>query len=190
MCKQHYSFDADQLFSCLVDWAIDQEEDDTLKAEVICYRALNKRASRIANHIVALRTDLEDIAKQRFKSVKALTDANAYYRIAPHIIYSTPPLTHMTDNQVNHARNHFNDPWANHPCYDTLHYTWCDSNDHNVEDCKPLTKCEYCDRWGHCSDFCRTPHDTCQIDKPCCIPREHARWGLHTCPSDVHVFYT
>jgi hypothetical protein len=99
--KQHYSFDADQPFSHLVDWAVDQEEDDTLKAEVTHYRALDKRASHIANHIAALRADLEDVTKQRFKSVKALTDANAYYRIAPHVTYTTPPLTHMTDNQVN-----------------------------------------------------------------------------------------
>jgi hypothetical protein len=33
-CKQRYSFEADQPFSRLVDWALDQEEDDTLKAEV------------------------------------------------------------------------------------------------------------------------------------------------------------
>jgi hypothetical protein len=33
-CKQRYSFEADQPFSCLVDWALDQEEDDMLKAEV------------------------------------------------------------------------------------------------------------------------------------------------------------
>jgi hypothetical protein len=188
-CKQRYSFDADQPFSRLVDWAVNQEEDDTLKAEVTRYRALNKRASRIANHIVALRVDLEDVAKQRFESVKALTDANAYYRIAPRVIYSTPPLTYMTDNQVNHARNYFDDPWADRPHHDTFHCAWCDSNDHNIEDCKPLLKCEYCNRWGHDSDFCRTPHDACQVDKPCRIPREHARWGLHTCSSDVRVFH-
>jgi hypothetical protein len=172
-----------------VDWAVDQEEDDTLKAEVTRYRALNKRASRIANHIAALRADLEDVAKQRFESAKALTDANAYYCIAPRIIYSTPPLTYMTDNQVNHARNYFDDPWADRPCHNTLHCAWCDGDDHNVENCKPLLKCEYCNRWGHCSNFCHTPHDACQVDKPCHIPREHARWGLHTCPSDVRVFY-
>jgi len=32
--KQRYSFEANQPFSRLVDWALDQEEDDTLKAEV------------------------------------------------------------------------------------------------------------------------------------------------------------
>jgi len=52
--KQWYSFEADQPFSHLMDWAINQEEDDTLKAEVAQYRAMTKRASRIANHIVAL----------------------------------------------------------------------------------------------------------------------------------------
>jgi hypothetical protein len=187
--KQRYSFDADQPFFRLVDWAVDQEEDDTLKAEVTHYRALNKRASCIANHIAALRADLEDVTKQRFESVKALMDANTYYRIAPRVIYSMPPLTHMTDNQVNHACNHFNDPWADCPCHDTLHCTWCDSDNHNVEDCRPLLKCKYCNRWGHCSDFCRTPHDACQVNKLCHVPCKHARWGLHTCSSNVRVFY-
>jgi hypothetical protein len=182
-------FDADQPFSRLVDWAVDQEEDDTLKAKVTRYRALNKQASRIANHIAALRADLEDITKQRFESTKALGDTNAYAHIAPRVIYSTPPLSHMTDNQVHHARNYFDNPWADRPRHNTLLCAWCNTNDHNVEDCKPLTKCEYCDRWGHCSNFCHTLHDACQVDKPCRIPRKHARWGLHTCPSDVHVFY-
>jgi hypothetical protein len=52
--KQRYSFKADQPFSRLIDWALDQEEDDTLKAEIARYRAMTKRASRIANHIAAL----------------------------------------------------------------------------------------------------------------------------------------
>jgi hypothetical protein len=59
--KQCYSFEADQPFSRLVDWALDQEEDDMLKAEVARYRAMTKRASRIANHIAALREDLADV---------------------------------------------------------------------------------------------------------------------------------
>ena len=66
--KQRYSFEADQPFSRLVDWALDQEADDTLKAEVARYRAMTKRASRIANHIAALCEDLADITQQRFLS--------------------------------------------------------------------------------------------------------------------------
>jgi hypothetical protein len=187
-CKQQYSFEADQPFSHLVDWALDQEEDDTLKAEVTCYRAMTKRASRIANHIAALREDLADVTQQRFQSAKSLADANTY-RIALRIIYSMPPLKHLTDNQVNHARDFFDNPWADRPRHDTLLCSWCSADDHNIEDCKPLTKCEYCGRWGHCSDFYCTPHDTCSINEPCRIPREHIRWGLHTCPSDVRVFH-
>jgi hypothetical protein len=187
--KQRYSFEADQPFSRLVDWALDQEEDDTLKAEVARYRAMTKRASCIANHIAALREDLADVTQQRFQSAKSLADANAYGHIAPHVIYSTPPTEHLTDNQVHHARNFFDDPWADRPHHNTLLCSWCGADDHNVEDCKPLTECEYCGRWGHCSDFCRTPHDACSINEPCHIPRKHARWGLHTCPSNVRVFH-
>ena len=172
-----------------MDWALDQEEDDTLKAEVARYRAMTKRASRIANHIAALREDLADVTQQRFQSTKSLANANAYYCIAPRVIYSTPPVEHLTDNQVHHTWNFFDDPWADRPCHDTLLCSWCGADDHNVEDCKLLTKCEYCGRWGHFSDFCQTPHDACSINEPCRIPREHARWSLHTCPSNVHVFH-
>jgi hypothetical protein len=76
--KQRYLFEADQPFSCLMDWALDQEEDDTLKAEVTRYRAMTKRASRITNHIAALREDLADVTQQRFQSAKSLADANTY----------------------------------------------------------------------------------------------------------------
>jgi hypothetical protein len=160
-----------------------------LKAEVAQYRAMTKRASHIANHIAALQEDLADVTQQCFQSAKSLADANAYYRIAPHVIYSMPPLDQLTNNQVHHAHDFFDDPWANRPHHDTLLYLWCGTDDHNVEDCKPLTKCEYCGHWGHCSDFCRTPHDACSINEPCHIPREHARWGLYMCPSDVHIFH-
>jgi hypothetical protein len=61
--KQQYSFEADQPFSRLVDWALDQEEDDTLKAEVACYRVMTKRANCIANHIAALCEDLANITQ-------------------------------------------------------------------------------------------------------------------------------
>jgi hypothetical protein len=64
--KQWYSFKADQPFSRLIDWAIDQEEDNMLKAEVARYRAMTKRASCIANHIAALHENLADITQQRF----------------------------------------------------------------------------------------------------------------------------
>jgi hypothetical protein len=188
-CKQRYSFEADQPFSHLMDWALDQEEDDTLKAEVARYGAMTKRASRIANHIAALQEDLADVTQQCFQSAKSLADVNAYYCIAPCVIYSMPPLEHLTDNQVNHARNFFDNPWADHPYHDTLLCSWCGANNHNIKDCKPLTKCECYGRWGHCSDFCQTPHDACSIDEPCCIPHKHARWGLHTCPSNVRIFH-
>jgi len=175
--------------SCLVDWALDQEEDNTLKAEVTQYRAMTKRASCIANHIVALGEYLANISQQRFKNTKSLAGTNAYYCITPRIIYSTLPLEQMTNNQVNHAHNYYDDPWANHPRHNTLLCSWCRADDHNVKDCKPLTKCEYCDQWGHCSDFCRTPHDACSIDEPCHIPHEHTRWGLHMCSSEIRIFH-
>jgi len=70
---------------------------------------MTKRASHIANHIVALREDLANISQRHFKSAKSLADDNAYYRIAPRIIYSTPPLEQMTNNQVNHAHNYYDD---------------------------------------------------------------------------------
>jgi hypothetical protein len=59
--KQRYLFKANQPFFRLMDWALDQEGDNTLKAEVAQYRAMTKRASCIANHIAALREDLADV---------------------------------------------------------------------------------------------------------------------------------
>jgi hypothetical protein len=81
---------------------------------------MTKRASHITNHIVALQEDLANVTIQCFESAKSLAEANTYYRIAPCVIYSTPPLEQMTDNQVAHTRDFFNDPWANHPRHNTL----------------------------------------------------------------------
>jgi len=60
---QQYLFKANQPFSCLMDWALNQKEDNMLKAEVTHYRAMTERASRIANHIAALQEDLADITQ-------------------------------------------------------------------------------------------------------------------------------
>jgi hypothetical protein len=48
--KQWYSFEADQPFSRLVDWAVDQEKNDTLKAEVARYRAMTKGKPHRQSH--------------------------------------------------------------------------------------------------------------------------------------------
>jgi hypothetical protein len=63
ICTQQYLFKANQPFSYLMDWALNQKEDNMLKAEVTHYRAMTERASCIANHIAALQEDLADITQ-------------------------------------------------------------------------------------------------------------------------------
>jgi len=185
--KQEFAFYPGQSHSKLVDHALALEQDDTLRAEVIRYRTLNTKIHSMARRAAELRRDLFELQKRRHDSAIKLSEANAYQRLAPKILFDAPPAEEMTAYEVQQGRDNFDDPWADRPRLNEPKCAWCDCTSHDTVNCKALTLCRYCRHWGHDEDHCRNPHRACREDKACRVPRDHVRWPLNTCPSNVRI---
>jgi phage shock protein A len=108
--KQEFSFAPHQPFSKLVDFAVAQEKDVSLTAEVHRYRRADDRLRRIARHMAKLREEVADVTHQKHLSAVALASANAFSRVAPRILYDSPPPYLLADNKVQEGRTEFEDP--------------------------------------------------------------------------------
>ena len=185
--KQEFTFYPGQEHSKLVDHALALEQDDTLRAEVIRYRSLSTKIHSMARRTAELRRDLFELQKRRHDSAIKLSEANAYHRLTPKILFDAPPAEEMTAYEVQQGRDNFDDPWADRPRLNEPTCAWCDCTSHDTVNCKALTLCRYCRHWGHDEDHCRNPHRACREDKACRVPRDHPRWSFSTCPSNVRV---
>jgi hypothetical protein len=165
--KQEFAFAPDQPFTRLVDHTITLEQDDTLKAEVICYRALNTRIHSSALCITEMRQDLFDLQRQRCDSAVALSEANTYNRLALRVIFENPPINAMTAEEVHEGHNVFDDPWADRPRIQYYACGWCGQGSHDTKSCKALNLCRFCNQFGHLDEDCRSCHKGCRVDKAC-----------------------
>jgi hypothetical protein len=185
--KQDFTFAPDQPFTRLVDHAVALEKDDTLRAEVIRYRALSTCIRNSALRVAEMQKDLFKLQKQRRDSLIALSEANAYNRLAPKVIFEDPPTNVMTTEEVRCGRDIFDDPWADRPCIQYYACGWCGQGSHDTESCKALNLCPYCNQFGHLDEDCRSCHKGCRVDKACRVPKDHTRFHLNTCRSDVRM---
>jgi hypothetical protein len=185
--KQEFAFAPDQPFTRLIDHAIALEKDDTLKAEVIRYRALNTCIRSSALRIAEMRKDLFDLQRQRCDSAVALSEANAYNRLAPRVIFKDPPADTITAEEVREGHNVFDDPWADRPHIQYYACGWCGQGSHDTKSCRALNLCRYCNQFGHVNEDCRSCHKGCRVNKACRVPKDHTRYHLNTCRSDVRT---
>src|SRR5712691_12501821 len=91
--RQEFFFTDGQVHSEGVDWAMEQENDDTLRAEVIRNRATHARVTCRARQLADLREQLADDRFQLGQSTRRLSRANAYRRLRRHITHSLTPTT-------------------------------------------------------------------------------------------------
>jgi hypothetical protein len=183
--KQEFTFAPDQPFMKLVNHAVALEKDDSLRAEVIHYRTLNTRIQSSASCIAEMQQDLFDLQRQCRDSTVALSEANAYNRLAPRVIFEDPPVDAMTAEEIREGRNIFDNPWADRPCIQYYACGWCGQGSHDTESCKALNLCQFCNQFGHLDEDCHSCHKGCCVDKACQVPKDHVRYHLNTCRSDV-----
>jgi hypothetical protein len=123
--KQEFTFTPDQSFTKLVNHTIALKKDNTLQAEVVCYHALNMHIHNSTLYITKMWKDLFKLQKQHHNSVIALTEANAYNRLAPKVIFKDPPVDFMTTEEIRSSHNTFNNPWVDRPCIQFYACSWC-----------------------------------------------------------------
>jgi len=186
--RQEFFFADHQTHSDGVDWAMRQEGDDTLRAEVIRHRAMRSGVIRRARQVADLREQLADERIALAGSTYRLARANGYRRLRRHITNSlTPTTSDMHARQISRIKAAVDSPWnyTDEKLSDTC--LWCKREGHKVEYCALIRVCELCRAGGHLEEGCFQPHTRCVSFEVCRVPLDHKYRRRHACPSTVVI---
>ena len=129
--RQNFLFHNRQLHTPTVDWAIEQEDDIMLTAEVKRHCRLTDQARDIAMRIAALRNRLHDTQADLMVSSHSLSRANAYQRVRRHIVNRlSPQSSPYSPHHISRMVKAVNSLW-----------NWTDE--------ELATQCKWCKRYGH-----------------------------------------
>jgi len=184
--RQEFFFADNQTHSDGVDWAMRQEGDDTLRAEVIRHRAARTRVIRRARQVAKLREQLADDRIALADSTRRIARANGYCRLRRHITNTlTPATSSMHARQISRIKAAVDSPWnyTDEKLSDLC--LWCKRGGHKVESCALIRICELCRAGGHLEENCYQPHSQCVPFQVCRAPLEHKHRRRHACPSTV-----
>ena len=186
--RQEFFFADNQTHSDGVDWAMRQEGDDTLRAEVIRHRATRTKVIRRARQIAELREQLADEQFALAESTRRIAHANGYRRLCRHITNTlTPTTSAMHARQISRIKEAVDNPWnyTDEKLSDVC--LWCKREGHKVENCAIIRVCELCRAGGHLEEGCYQPHTRCVPFQACRVPLEHKYRRRHACPSTVVI---
>jgi hypothetical protein len=85
----------------MVDFAVQQEGDETLHAEVQCFRRAHNHVGDLAEDLANLQKLYNDTRWEEQNSLQALTRANAFRCLKPRILHDAP---NNTMNDANGAK--------------------------------------------------------------------------------------
>jgi len=186
--RQEFFFADNQTHSDGVDWAICQEGDDTLRAEVIRHRAARTKVIHRAQQVAEMREQLADERFALAESTRRITHANGYRRLCHHITNTLAPTTStMHARQISCIKAAVDSPWnyTDEKLSDMC--LWCKREGHKVENCVLIRICELCRAGGHLEEGCYQPHSRCIFFQVCHVPLDHKYCRHHTCPSTVII---
>jgi hypothetical protein len=142
--------------------ALEDLNDPTLKAKVICHRLFISKMRRTAHHMSHLHCKFLAYQEEAWITYKLLANANAAFCIT-HIINadigggfgSGACLSHRVQLE---GMDILEDPWREEPKRREAFCEWCKHKDHNTGFCHFLHKCQFCNQCGHIKDKCNIPH--------------------------------
>jgi hypothetical protein len=85
--KEAYTFFPGETFMLMVDFAIQQEGDETLRAEVQCFRNAHDQVGDLAEDLANLQKLYNDTRWEEQNSLQALAHANAFCCLKPRILH-------------------------------------------------------------------------------------------------------
>ena len=186
--RQNFLFHNRQLHTPAVDWAIEQEDDITLTAEVKRHRRLTDQARDIAMRIAAMRNRLHDTQADLMVSSHSLSRANAYRRVCRHIVNRLSPQSSPYSSQhVTRMIEAVDSPWNWTDEELATQCEWCKKYGHREEWCAYLRKCMLCGGKGHLDEDCRRPHAFCSPEVECNVPLLHEHRSTMPCPSTIRL---
>jgi len=110
--RQEFFFADNQTHSEGVDWAMQQEGDDTIRAEVIRHRAARMKVIRHARQVAEMREQLADERFALLQSTRRLARANAYRRLRRHITHDlTPATSTLNARHIGRIQAAVDSPW-------------------------------------------------------------------------------
>jgi len=185
---QEFFFADNQTHSDGVDWAMQQEGDDTLRAEVIRHRAAHTKVIRRARQVAELREQLADERYALAESTRRLARANSYRRLRRHITNTlTPTTSTMHAQQISRIKAAVDSPWNYTDEKLSDRCLWCKQGGHKVENCTLIRICGLCHVGGHLEEGCFLPHARCVTFEVCRVPLDHKYRRRQACPSTVII---
>jgi len=163
-----------------------QEGDDTIRAEVIRHRAARTKVIRRARQVAELREQLADERFALLQSTCRLARANAYRRLRRHITHDlTPGTSTLNARHISHIQAAVDSPWNWTDEKLSNECLWCKREGHKVENCALIRVCELCHARGHLEENCFQPHSRCVSFQVCRVPLLHKHRDRHGCPSII-----
>jgi len=186
--RQEFFFAEHQTHTEGVDWAMQQEGDDTLQAEVIRHRAARTKVIRRARQVAELHEQLADDRYAFNQSTRRLTRTNSYRRLRWHITNTlTPATSSLSSRHIHHIQEAVDSLWNTTSDKLSSECMWCRREGHTVEHCALLRVCDLCHARGHLEENCFQPHSRCVSFQVCRVPLLHTHRRRHACPSTVTI---
>jgi len=163
-----------------------QEGDDTIRAEVIRHRAARTKVIRRARQVAEIREQLADERFALLQSTRRLARTNAYRRLHRHITHDlTPGTSTLNARHIGRIQAAVDSPWnwTDEKLSDEC--LWCKREGHKVEHCALIRVCELCHARGHLEENCFQPHSRCVSFQVCHVPLLHKHRNHHSCPSVI-----
>ena len=185
---QNFLFTDMQIHTPAVDWAVEQEGDITLEAEVRRHCNLTKTVREIATHLTVLRDHLHDTQADLMVSSHSLSRSNAYRQVRRQIVNRiSPQSSPYSSRHISRMVAAVDSPW--NWTYEGLNMqcAWCKREGHSEEWCAYLCKCMLCGGKGHIDEDCCKPHAFCSPEVECNVPLLHIHHAKTPCPSDIRL---
>jgi len=186
--RQEFFFAERQTHSDGVDWAMQQEGDDSLRAEVVRNRATHAQVIRAARRVANAREQLADERFTLLQSTRRLARANVYRRLRRHITNSlTPATSSLSSRHIHHIKEAVDSPWNWTTDKLSDECLWCKREGHTVANCALIRVCDLCHVRGHLDENCFQPHSQCVSFQVCRVPLDHKYRRRHACPSTITI---
>ena len=165
-----------------IDRALEQIDDWALQGEVQRFRTLTAHVTMLHDHTLNARYALAASTQDLQDSVARLSCSDIYVQIQQALeneedefIWLATADLHTTMKKV-----------ARRPVKPTDNYCrWCQHKGHNEVDCWIFQQCRLCDRFGHITENCCTPHRLCSVTTGCNVPMDHSGYR-HDCKARLY----
>jgi hypothetical protein len=113
--KETYTFFTGETFTPMVDFAVWQERDKTLHAEVQHFQNAHNWVGDLAEDLANLQKLYNDTQWEEQNSLRALTHTNAFCRLEPCILHDAPMTSDIPQAVLNAGLDNFTNGWKHSP---------------------------------------------------------------------------